>query len=39
MFINIYKALEELRQFMLVNGVANKPRQKLMRNMRVCFYN
>ncbi|KAI0227414.1 hypothetical protein LSAT2_022123 [Lamellibrachia satsuma] len=28
-------ALEELRTFMLINGVAAKPRQKLMRNMRV----
>jgi len=30
------KALEELRTFMIVNGVALKKRQKLMRNLRVC---
>lgn len=33
--INV-QALEELRSFMIVNGVAWKKRQKLMRNLRVC---
>ena len=28
-------ALDEIRNFMLVNGVATKERQKLMRNLRV----
>ena len=30
-----FQALEELRSFMIVNGVALKKRQKLMRNLRV----
>ena len=29
------QALEELQDFMIINGVPNKDRQKLLRNLRV----
>ena len=35
--IDINQALNEVRDFMKVNGVAEKERQKLMRNLRVNF--
>ena len=31
------QAIDEVRDFMKVNGVATKERQKLMRNLRVCL--
>lgn len=35
LFTHLHQALEELRSFMIVKGVALKKRQKLMRNLRV----
>ena len=32
------QAIDEVRDFMKVNGVATKERQKLMRNLRVCLH-
>ena len=31
----IFQGLEELQRFMIVNGVPNKDRQKLLRNLKV----
>ena len=33
--IVIFQGLEELQGFMIVNGVPNKDRQKLLRNLKV----
>lgn len=34
-----YKALTELKEFMIVNSEPKKERQKLLRNLRVSAYN
>ena len=31
----LFQALQELEKFMIINGVPSKPRQKLLRNLRV----
>jgi uncharacterized protein YcgL (UPF0745 family) len=33
----VTEALTELKNFLYVNGVPEKPRQKLLRNLRVCI--
>ena len=34
----LFQALQELEKFMIINGVPSKPRQKLLRNLRVRFF-
>ena len=37
MLNSLFQALLELEKFMIINGVPSKPRQKLLRNLRVSF--